>query len=80
MLINGCNTCFLCIFGAFEINLFPVQIHFALFSLMYACDDFDKGRLTRTVLSHQCMDLTRLQLKAHAVQSLNARKNLGNAF
>ena len=80
MLINSCNTCCLGIFCSLEIDLLAIQKHFALFSLMYTGNNFDKCGFTGTIFAHQRMNFTALQLKLNIIQCFNTRKNLCNAF
>ena len=80
MLVHGRDPGFLCILRALEVNLPAVEIHLPLFRLVHAGNHLNKGRLTGTILSHQGVHLTGLQLKLHLIQRLYAGEDLGDAF
>ena len=80
MLIYGCNTCLLSILRTLEVNLLSVQEHLTFFCFMYSGNNLDKRRFTSTILTHQCVNLTRLELELYIIQSFDTGEYLRNTF
>ena len=47
---------------------------------MYSGNNLDKRRFTSTVLTHQCVNLTRLELELYIIQSFDTGEYLRNTF
>jgi hypothetical protein len=52
-----------------------VEEDLALVGLQNSCDEIDERALTRAVLADQSMDLSRMEVKIHAIQSNHAGKS-----
>ena len=68
------------IIGILEKDLFPVHQHLSLIRLMYPRDHLDQRGFSRSVFSHERVDLALFQPKLHMVQRHHARKAFCNIF
>ncbi len=74
MLINGCNTMFLCVPWCPKFYFFAVEPDFTRFGCMYTSDNLDKSRFPSAVFPHQCVDLTSSKLKIHIIKGFYSGK------
>ncbi len=80
MLIDSGDAVALGVQRRLEFYLLPIHEDAALIGLVHARDYLNKGGFSRAVFTHDGVDLAGQQLKAHPVERLYARENLGDAL